>query len=1442
LANDVAKANGVLTSDVLDMMKIYANAGETAASISEKIAGTVAFQNVTGLGGEEATNALQTIEKQYQLTANGAMDYAEAIQYIGDVTTGVAYSMSKDEGLAIVDIVEGMEGAGAIMRNAGANMEWYAAVVGTLSEQMNAAGSETANAMKMIVARTLQSKGAIEDLAESGEDMSEISEESSNAEKALASIGVKVREQGGNFRSFEDILTDVAAKWDTLNDSEKQYVSEKLAGNNRRNYFITLMESYERVEELATSAYESEGTLMESNERIAESLEGKIATLTATWENLLLVVGDTEAFKNAIDGLTGIMEAITNTVEHVDNNLLPTLAGIGTSIGVFAYKGIADKIALIGAKIMTMAGTATAAATAMLALKAALIGVGVAIGTYLLTKIPDLVNWLKQLKGNGEEATVAIQDMTENVSTYKESMENLDKAKVDVDQWINAQKEMEKFVEGTSAFNQQLELSEQAMASLGENYPDIASILQDENLELDNKLLKIQEINAELEKEYQLNLLNSMPQENDLLALQKQVQDDIALYEQYQAAKQAYNNGGSQFQVIGNSEFDMSDATTDNYFEGVGRNIAYGVNNLEIFNTQLEEAQDLGLALDRESVEVTQEMLDFKDQEVAKIWEENAAKQEALEIEKEKKALEESSGDDTGTGDTTDTGDILTSSKTDSDEQTPNQKYIETLETLTDIKELMDAINEEGLTLDNMSSVMDMFEDFEGNLNDQADVLDFLGNKYTEFENKAKNSYNNVLATSKTFWNEQMKNSQDWATYESQMYDLVNETAARAWDMQAGDFADFIQEKGIQRQFDVSNAETMAEAQAMIENQAVDAILTYWQGLVTDKGTARNTDAQNVANFLNWQGGVEIKTINDLATAWRQYYNEKVAAVQSALKELSAISAAGTVGVDGVVSTSFTSKEQILAMGNRSKDAVFANDTERAFNKIYNTVQDVRGALSLSTFFNDFAVGFDGITAGANQAAAATNGLNNALNNIGSGRTPGGSGGSGGSGSPSGGGSGSGGSATERVIEDLEDIRDLSFDVSGKLKDVENELSLIDIQMKKAGGKEYVSLYNRQIDLLKEKSKHLLEHKDILNQEAEELKNTLAKDGFKFDEDGTITNYMSQFENLRNWANSLAGDRKEEAKSYVEELMSTVNEYTDLIKDEIPGVAQEWEEMANTIREAEEQIANDVTDFQKEVASAIEETLNKRYDAIKEEIEKEKELYEQQYEEEDYESRLAEEQRALDEIQQQINDLSRDTSIVGQLKLEELRQEYEEQQKVINDMIRNREKDLGSQLFDDAIDELDKELEEQLTPENLADMVNQALVDGFVTIGDEVISLNTLMTDWLDETGDGLYAIGALLKSEIYDNMQMIKQLWTENADIFNGGLFSQIGQIYSVPTTEKIDTASIANNSRSVNVSSGDIIVQGNADTDTLSKLEALITKRNNELVKQINNALSTK
>ena len=74
----------------------------------------------------------------------------------------------------------------------------------------------------MIAARTLQSKEAIEELAASGEDMSDIEVKASNAEKALSDIGVAVRNDQGMFRDLEDVLADVADKWDTLNNTQKQ--------------------------------------------------------------------------------------------------------------------------------------------------------------------------------------------------------------------------------------------------------------------------------------------------------------------------------------------------------------------------------------------------------------------------------------------------------------------------------------------------------------------------------------------------------------------------------------------------------------------------------------------------------------------------------------------------------------------------------------------------------------------------------------------------------------------------------------------------------------------------------------------------------------------------------------------------------------------------------------------------------------------------------------------------------------------------------------------------------------------------------------------------------------------------------------------------------------------------------------------------------------------
>ena len=88
----------------------------------------------------------------------------------------------------------------------------------------------------MIAARTLKSKQAIDDLTESGEDMEDMEIAASNAEKALNSIGLSARKSNGDLKDLEVILGEVAGKWDTLSDATKQYVSEQMAGNNRRSF------------------------------------------------------------------------------------------------------------------------------------------------------------------------------------------------------------------------------------------------------------------------------------------------------------------------------------------------------------------------------------------------------------------------------------------------------------------------------------------------------------------------------------------------------------------------------------------------------------------------------------------------------------------------------------------------------------------------------------------------------------------------------------------------------------------------------------------------------------------------------------------------------------------------------------------------------------------------------------------------------------------------------------------------------------------------------------------------------------------------------------------------------------------------------------------------------------------------------------------------------
>ena len=338
----------------------------------------------------------------------------------------------------------------------------------------------------------------------------------------------------------------------------------------------------------------------------------------------------------------------------------------------------------------------------------------------------------------------------------------------------------------------------------------------------------------------------------------------------------------------------------------------------------------------------------------------------------------------------------------------------------------------DGMSADEMNSIFnsDIMSDFTGNISNAAEVVDYINSKIESLESTAGNVFNSMNAQSVDFWNNNMRNSDAWLQYEAGLYDAFQNLAVEAMGAEGQAFADMVDYKTLLRNVDLSNASTMAEAQNILETTLVSNLLSGWQSYVNSKVGARSVDAANVAEFLNWQGSQEIQTINDLVAAWNEFYRMKIAAVEQTRSELNAltytIGAGLNAGNTANLSTSMMTEQELQA-----RTSAIKGGTE-ILNKYKNAVNELN-AMKLNNPFEGFSASINQIGADLGQATAGLGGFKDALGDaLGGGKGGSGDGGKGGSG-----GSGDG-SGTEQIVEDLEDIRDLFYDIDNALKDVSN--------------------------------------------------------------------------------------------------------------------------------------------------------------------------------------------------------------------------------------------------------------------------------------------------------------------------------------------------------------------------------------------------------------------
>ena len=183
---------------------------------------------------------------------------------------------------------------------------------------------------------------------------------------------------------------------------------------------------------------------------------------------------------------------------------------------------------------------------------------------------------------------------------------------------------------------------------------------------------------------------------------------------------------------------------------------------------------------------------------------------------------------------------------------------------------------------------------------------------------------------------------------------------------------------------------------------------------------------------------------------------------------------------------------------------------------------------------------------------------------------------------PSGGGGGGGGGGGSKPkdpdkMDKSNDEIDRYHDINIVLKQLETQFDRLGKAQEKLIGKDLIDNLNQQLKILEKQKQTLAKKIELERQEAAELQGNLAKEGVKFNEDGTIANYADALKAKENYVNSLIekynGMSAEEQESYketvekakedYEKLKENIDRYDTVITDEIPGLEDQIQDIVD---------------------------------------------------------------------------------------------------------------------------------------------------------------------------------------------------------------------------------------------------------------------------------------
>lgn len=313
-----AKELRIAANDYAEGALIFYQQGLGDDEVARRVEITAKSARAAGQSLEAMSSQLTAIWNTYQMTGD-EMERAAS----------VGAKMAGDTAVDFADIAEAMQTAAAPAEQMGVSYNSLAAIIATVGDTTQQSASVIGNAFKTIFSRFQQLK------AEGTDGEVTLNRVSSQ----LQSLGINVLDASGELRNLDTVIMEVGTQWDSWSQKQQLAVAQLVGGTRQYGQFLTLMQNFDKYQDLLQSANAEDGSALEQQYTSSlDSIESRAENAGEAWRR---------AFGSLIDA--DMVKGVLSAVETVGNALDEIFETLGDTKGVALY------IATIFAKQWTSA-------------------------------------------------------------------------------------------------------------------------------------------------------------------------------------------------------------------------------------------------------------------------------------------------------------------------------------------------------------------------------------------------------------------------------------------------------------------------------------------------------------------------------------------------------------------------------------------------------------------------------------------------------------------------------------------------------------------------------------------------------------------------------------------------------------------------------------------------------------------------------------------------------------------------------------------------------------------------------------------------------------------------------------------------------------------------------------------------------------------------------